>query len=228
MKLLKIIFLVATCISVSSCKNNSFNADTATYKIEMKKADYFHNDYTNYIQTTPLNINAQNIKLKEIFGILIKSDTSNIRFDNERLQKESFNLVIEQKVKNISINEDVLNKLMNEFNLKLIVNKYQSYSVIVEDSLKYLNFRSKSKNEVSSVTYSKDSIQVNNCNLNRLVEVLNSEFLEKSTYNMKSERITYKWKKTSFEKLKLQMKNDLGIDFLNINNDRIIFSIKNN
>ncbi|MEN9655142.1 MAG: hypothetical protein RL311_50, partial [Bacteroidota bacterium] len=36
------------------------------------------------------------------------------------------------------------------------------------------------------------------------------------------------WKKSSFDKLKLQLKNDLGMNFIDSNNDRIIYRIKNN
>jgi hypothetical protein len=228
MNLLKKIFLLTLVITLNSCKNNSFSSDTATYKIEIKKAEYFHHDFTNHIQKTPLNINAENITLKEIFGILIKIDTSNINFDDEKLQNENYNLLIEQKDENIPVNEVVLKKIINEFNLKLIKKKYQSFNVSIENSLKYSSHISKSKNKISSVTISKDSIKVSNCDLNKLVEILNSEFPEKSTCNINSERIDYEWKKSSFEKLKLQLKNDLGINFLNINNDVIRYRIKNN
>ncbi|MEN9655678.1 MAG: hypothetical protein RL311_598, partial [Bacteroidota bacterium] len=38
MNLLKKIFFLALFITLSSCKENSFNSDTETYKIEIKKA----------------------------------------------------------------------------------------------------------------------------------------------------------------------------------------------
>ena len=228
MNLLKKIFFLALFITLNSCKNNSFNSDTETYKIEIKKAEYFHDDFTNHIQETPLNISAESITLKEIFGILIKTDTSNIKFDNEKLQNKKYALVIKQKDKNIPVNEVVLNKIINELNLKLIVEKYQSFNITIKDSLKYSNFTSNSKNKISSVTISKDSIKLSNSDLNKLVEILNSEFPEKTTCDTNSERINYKWKKSSFDKLKLQLKNDLGMNFFNSNNDRIIYRIKNN
>lgn len=228
MNLLKKIFFLALFIPLNSCKNNSFNADTETYKIDIKKAAYFHHDFTNHIQKTPLNINAENITLKEIFGILIKTDTSNIKFDNEKLQNKKYALLIKQKDENISVNEVVLNKIINELNLKLIKEKYQSFNITIKDSLKYSKFISNSKNKISSVTIFKDSIILSNCDLNKLAEVLNSEFLEKTTCETNSERINYKWKKSSFDKLKLQLKNDLGMNFFNSNNDRIIYRIKNN
>lgn len=228
MNLLKKIFFLALFIPLNSCKNNSFNADTETYKIDIKKAAYFHHDFTNHIQKTPLNINAEIITLKEIFGILIKTDTSNIKFDNEKLQNKKYALLIKQKDENISVNEVVLNKIINELNLKLIKEKYQSFNITIKDSLKYSKFISNSKNKISSVTIFKDSIILSNCDLNKLAEVLNSEFLEKTTCETNSERINYKWKKSSFDKLKLQLKNDLGMNFFNSNNDRIIYRIKNN
>jgi hypothetical protein len=61
-----------------------------------------------------------------------------------------------------------------------------------------------------------------------LIEILNSEYPEKITCDTNSEKINYKWKKSSFDKLKLQFKNDLGMNFFNSNNDRIIYRIKNN
>ena len=227
MNLVKKIILLTLAISLNSCKNNSFKSETETYKMEIKKAGYFHSDFTNHIQKTPLNINAEKITLKEIFSILIKSDTSNIKFEDEILQNEYYSLVIEQKDKEISINEMVLNKLLNELNLKLVENKYKSYNIIIEDSLKYSRYISKSKNKVSSVFISKDSVKLSNCDLNKLTEILNSEFSEKTICNINSKRVDYNWKKSSFGKLKLQLKNDLGLNFLDTRNDKLIYSIKN-
>ena len=124
MNLLKKISFLALFITLNSCKDNSFNSDTETYKIEIKKAEYFHHDFTNHIQETPLNINAESITLKEIFGMLIKTDTSNIKFDNEKTQNKKYALLVKQKDKNIPVNEVVLNKIINELNLKLIKIKY--------------------------------------------------------------------------------------------------------
>lgn len=228
MNLLKKIFFLALFFTLNSCQNNSFNADTETYNIKIKKAPYFHNGFTNHIQKTPLNINAENITLKEIFGILIKTDTSNIKFDNEKSQNKKYALLIKQKDENISVNEVVLNKIIHELKIKIIKEKYQSFNITIKDSLKYSKFINNSKNKISSVTIFKDSIKLSNCDLNKLAEVLNSEFLEKTTCETNSERINYKWKKSSFDKLKLQLKNDLGINFINCNNDRIIYRIKNN
>jgi hypothetical protein len=228
MNLLKKISFLALFITLNSCKDNSFNSDTETYKIEIKKAEYFHHDFTNHIQETPLNINAESITLKEIFGMLIKTDTSNIKFDNEKTQNKKYALLVKQKDKNIPVNEVVLNKIINELNLKLIKEKYQSFNITIKDSLKYSKFTSNSKNKTSSVNISKDSIKLSNCDLNMLIEILNSEYPEKITCDTNSEKINYKWKKSSFDKLKLQFKNDLGMNFFNSNNDRIIYRIKNN
>ncbi len=227
MNLLKKISFLVLFITLNSCINNSLNSDTETYKIEIKKAEYFHQDFTNHIQETPLNIDAERITLKEIFGILIKTDTSNVKFDDKKLQNKSYDIHIKQKDKNIPINEVVLKKIIKELNLKLNIEKYQSSNITIKDSLKYSNYTSKSKNKISSVTISKDSIKLSNCDLNKLVEILNSKFPEKTTCNINSERINYQWKKSPFEKLKLQMKNDLGIMFFNTNNDRVIYRIKN-
>ena len=125
MNLLKKIFFLALFITLNSCQNNSFNADTETYKIDIKKAAYFHHDFTNHIQETPLTINAENITLKEILGILIKTDTNNIKFDNEKAQNKKYALLIKQKDENISVNEVVLNKIINELKLKIIKEQYQ-------------------------------------------------------------------------------------------------------
>ena len=228
MTLLKNLSLFTLFITLNSCNNNSFSSETETYKIEFKKAAYSQHNFTNHFQQTPLSINAERITLKEIFGILIKSDTSNIKFDDKKLQNENYNLLVKQKNQNIPVNKLVLNKIMSELNLKLVVNRYQSFNITIEDSLKCSYFISKSRNETSSFTTSYDSVKINNCDLNILTEVLNSEFTEKTTCNFNSKRIDYQWKKSSFEKLKLKMKNDLGINFSNTNNDRIVYTIKNN
>ena len=224
----KITILLTLILSLISCKNRSLTLDTETYKIEIKKVSNFHRDFTNHIQKTPLNINAERISLKDIFGILIKTDTSNIKFENKKMENEYYNLFIEQKNENYPINEAVLNDILDHWNLNFITNKYKSYNLKIQDTISYLNLTSNSKNMAYKVVKSKDSIKINNCDLKILTEILNSEFSEKVIYNGESNRIDYNWKRTTFEKLKLQLQNDLGILFLDTKKDKSIFTIRNN
>jgi hypothetical protein len=64
--------------------------------------------------------------------------------------------------------------------------------------------------------------------LKKLTEILNSEFSERIIYNDESNRIDYNWKRTTFGKLKLQLKNDLGILFLDTKKDKSVFTIRSN
>jgi len=225
---LKNIILLTLIITLNSCKNKSLKYDTETYKIEIKKASIFHRDFTNHIQKTPLNIHAERISLKYILGILIKTDTSNIKFKNKKLRNEYYNILIEQKDETEPINEIVLNEILDNWNLEVITEKYKSFKISIQDSLKYAAFKSDSKKTTSSVYISKDSIKIKNCDLKRLAELLNSEFLEESVFSSGSEKIDYNWKKVSFNKLRIELENDLGILFTDSKNDRLIFTIRNN
>ena len=228
MTLKNILIITIISIFLISCNSKSLNLNTELYKIEIKKAPYFHRNYTNHIQKTPLNINAERISLKDIFGILIKTDTSNIKFENKKMENEYYNLLIEQKDENHPINETVLNDILDHWSLNLITDKYKAYNLKIQDTISYFNLTSNSENKAYKVVKSKDSIKINNCDLKILTEILNSEFSEKIIYNGESNRIDYNWKRTTFEKLKLQLQNDLGILFLDTKKDKSIFTIRKN
>jgi hypothetical protein len=228
MTLKNILIITIISIFLISCNSKSLNLNTELYKIEIKKAPYFQRNYTNHIQKTPLNINAERISLKDIFGILIKTDTSNIKFENKKMENEYYNLLIEQKDENHPINETVLNDILDHWSLNLITDKYKAYNLKIQDTISYFNLTSNSKNKAYKVVKSKDSIKINNCDLKILTEILNSEFSEKIIYNGESNRIDYNWKRTTFEKLKLQLQNDLGILFLDTKKDKSIFTIRKN
>jgi len=195
---------------------------------EIKKASYFHKDFTNHIQTGHLKINAERMSFKKLFGILIKTDTSNIKFKSKQFENEYYSIVIEQKKQENPIGKIVFNKILENWNLKLTEEEHKSYQIKIQDSLKFSNLISISDNMISKVVKTKDSIKFINCNLTKITEILNSEFPEKTIYNGESKRIDYSWKKTTFEKLKIQMQNDFGILFIDEKNDKSIFIIENN
>ena len=194
---LKIIFFFILIATFNSCKNNSFHSDTETYKIELKKVSSFQSNFKNRIQEKPLNINAEKISLKVLFGLLIKTDTSDIKFENKKMNSDYYSLIIEQKEDSQSVNEAILNDLLHHWNLKLNADKYKSYEIKIQDSLSYFTFTSHSSNKTSKFVISKDSIKVTNCDLQKIVELINSEFSETTIYNGESKRIDYSWKKNS-------------------------------
>ena len=228
MTLKNILIITIISIALLSCNSKSLNANTELYKIEIKKASYFHKDFTNQFQTGHLKINAEKMSLKELFGILIKTDKNNIRFKNKQLENEYYSIVIEQKKEENPIGKIVFNKILENWNLKSTEEKHKSYQIKIQDSLKFYNLISNSDNLTSKIVKTKDSIKFINCNLTKITEILNSEFPEQTIYNSESKRIDYSWKKTTFNKLKTQMQNDFGIIFLDSKNDKSIFTIENN
>lgn len=224
---LKIIFF-ALIITLNSCKNQTLITDTEAYKIEIKKASIFHRDFTNHIQKTPLNIHAERINLKDILGILIKTDTSNIKLKNKELKNDYFNILIQQKNKTDSIHELVLDKILKSWNLKVTIKKHKSYQIRIQDSLKFSDFKNNSTKLMSVVSISNDSIKIKNCDLKKLSDVLNSKFSEESVFDSKSEKINYSWKRAAFDTLKVQLQNDLGILFTDIKKDKSVFTIRKN
>jgi hypothetical protein len=82
----------------------------------MKKSAYIMISLIIFKNT--LNLNAESITLKEMIGILIESDTSTINFEDKKPKIKTIYLL--SKRQNIPVNEVVLNKIMDELNLKLI------------------------------------------------------------------------------------------------------------
>jgi hypothetical protein len=224
-KLIIVIFLILLG-TLNSCKHESLKSETESYKIEIESASFFQRNFTNHVQETPLNINAEKINFKHILAILIKTNTSNIKIKSNYFKNQNYKLLIEQKDENKAIHEMVLNEILEHWNLEIVQEKYKSYKIEVQDSLKYADYKSNSNKITSFVSISNDSIQIKNCDLKRLAELLNSQFLKKSEFIGKSEKINYQWKKTSFDKLKIQLQNDLGLFFTDKKKDKPIFTIK--
>jgi hypothetical protein len=225
---IKTLTLLVYLLILSSCDNKSIKLDTKTYKIEIEKASNSYSSFTNLLQKSPLNIKAERISLKDILAIIIKTDTSNIKFEDKELENEYYNLLIEQKDKNIPVNEIVLNKLLNGLNLGLEVNNFKSFEINIKDTLQYSKFVNVQGNSTNEVFESNDSIKIKNCDLKKLTEILNSEFSEEITCINNYKKIDYGWRKTSFQKLKQNLCKDLGLTFSDMRNDKSIFRIKNN
>ncbi len=224
----KIITLLILIIALNSCKEKSIKSVKETHILEIKKAPKFHHGFKNSFQESPLNIDAERISLKEIFGILIETDTSNIMFENRKLTYEYYGLLIKQKDESQSINKIVLNEILDKLKLKLEIKKYKSYEIIIQDSLRYSNLINNYGDNEFKVSRSNDSIKIINYDLKGLTELLNSEYSEEIIYDNTSKRIDYSWEKVSFEKLKVQLQNDLGILFLDLKNDKSKFVIRSN
>ena len=88
MTLKNILIITIISIVLLSCNSKSLNTNTELYKIEIKKASYFHKDFTNQIQTGHLKIIAERMSLKELFGILIKFINCNLTKITEILNSE--------------------------------------------------------------------------------------------------------------------------------------------
>ncbi len=215
-------------MTLNSCDNKSIKSETEDYTLEIKKAPDVLRDFTNHIQTEPLNINAEKLNLKNIFAILMKTDTSKINLKIDRKKNEYYSLLIEQKKEDKSINETIMNEILDKWNLQMNVSKSKTYEIEIKDTIRYNNFISNTDNKTSTITRSKDSIIINNGNLKEITEILNSEFSATVIFNNESKRIDYKWKKSTFEKLKIQLQQDLGILFLDSKNDKSVFTIENN
>lgn len=225
---MKISALFVLFIILSSCDNKSLKLETEAYQIEMKKASNFHSNFTNLTRESPLYIKAERLSLKDIVGILIKTDTTNIKFENKKLENEYYSLYITQKDEKQPINKIVLNELLNSLNLELEATTVKTFKMVIKDTLKYSKFINSSSDNSSYVFESNDSIKIKNCDLKKLTEIMNSEFQEETTASNNYRKINYSWKKTSFEKLRQNLNNDLGLLLLDNRNDGSIVKIKNN
>lgn len=232
------IFFLILFTSLISCNDKVLNLDTETYKVEINRLTSSHKGFSNTFQNNPLNVKAERLRLNEIFAILLKTDTSAIKFENKRLQNENYSLIIEQKDKNIPVYDAILKDMLVGLNLNLdtIMNKSvtnksfmnKSFKLIIQDSLKYTNFINNSKNKESVVFNSKDSVKITNCDLKKVAGILSSEYSEIISFNGDSAKIDYAWKKISFEALKIKFMNDLGISFFRINDSKLMYSIRKN
>jgi hypothetical protein len=224
----KTLLLALVFISLVSCNDVSIKSDTSTYKIELEKASGSHSNFTNSFGASPLYINAERINLKDIFGILLKTDTSNIKFQNDRVADQYYTLTVEQKDREIQINEPVLNEILTKLKLRIDSEESKSYKLMVKDSLRYSRLMSNSQNNISMITRSKDSITIKNCDLKQLSEIINSEFSERIVSNNDARRINYKWKRTPLDQLKPQLERSLGIVLVDMENDYPIYTVREN
>ncbi|RBW58236.1 hypothetical protein DS884_10280 [Tenacibaculum sp. E3R01] len=215
-------------VNLTSCKKKSINLETKNLKLEISSVYKEHGNFTNKLRSSPILIDADKIGLKEVLGLLLKVDTSDIKIENKELKNQFFNVFIEPKNNDSKVNKVVLNTILDKWNLKLKISNHKSYIIEIQDSVKYNNFKSIKKNSVNYVYNLPDSIKLSNCNLKRITEVLNSEFSEKIVFDGDSKKIDYNWKKMTFDHLKNQLQNDLGLIFLDTNEDKKTFVISDN
>jgi hypothetical protein len=230
MTLKKILIITIISILLISCNNKSLDSNTELYNIKIKKFDNSQKEYKSYIEEGgKLNIKSDRITLRELFSLLMETDEKNIILKNKKLEKEYFNVLIEQKKKEEPVSEIVFNKILENWNLKFTEEKYNSYEIEIKDSIKFYNYQSNLMNDnQAKIMINEDSIKIKNSNLENIAKVFNSQFAEEIVNNIESKRINYSWKKKSFDKTKVEFENDLGLSFRDRKEKKSIFRIENN
>lgn len=228
MRKAKILIILLTIFSIVSCEKNSLNLDNENLKLEIQKVSNFHGDFTNKIQNKYLDIDAERMNFKDLFSRLLETDSTNISFNDRKLSNQYFKIKIKQKNKEKPINKIVMEQILKHWNMNLVTKKNKTYKIKLVDSAKFQNYKTKSKDNLSKVVQTKDSIKLKNCDLSKLTEILNSEYSEEIIFNETSNRIDFNLEKESFLKLKIKMENHLGINFIDLNKDKLIYTIKNN
>jgi len=228
MRKIKTLVILLAIFSIVSCQKKSLNIDNENLKLEIEKASNFHRDFTNKIQNKYLDIEAERINFKDLFSILLETDSTNISFNDKKLNKQYFKVEIKQKNQDKPINKVVLEQVLKKWNLNLVTKKNKTYKLELIDSTKFISYNTKSTDNLSKIVQTNDSIKIKNCDLNKLTEILNSEYSEEIVFDSFSDKIDYRLKKESFLELKTKMENDLGINFVDLNKDKSTYIVENN
>jgi len=228
MRKIKTLVILLAIFSIVSCQKKSLNIDNENLKLEIEKASNFHRDFTNKIQNKYLDIEAERINFKDLFSILLETDSTNISFNDKKLNKQYFKVEIKQKNQDKPINKVVLEQVLKKWNLNLVTKKNKTYKIELIDSTKFISYNTKSTDNLSKIVQTNDSIKIKNCDLNKLTEILNSEYSEEIVFDNFSDKIDYRLKKESFLELKTKMENDLGINFVDLNKDKSTYIVENN
>ena len=227
MNLKKTFLFISALILMISCSNESLYVINEDYEIDIQEASGFHTDFTNRYEEKNLMINAERINPKELFAVLMKTDTSNIKVESEDFKNEYYKVIIEQKNNEESVRQEIIQDILNNWNLKLTTKAQPTFRLQIQDTVKYFQHKSDSdKNKTSEVIKNTDSIKIENTNLSIIAELMNSEFSNKVVADTISERIDFSFKRRSFEDLKAKMEKDLGIRFTKVDSPKTLYIIE--
>lgn len=221
-----IIFSIIISLLFACNNGNPYLVETENYTLKFNKASNYHTNFTNHVQPTPLNINAERISLKKILAILAKVDTSAIKFEDKFMGNEFYNFKIEQKNNTISINKFVIEDITEKLNLELETQQLKSFEIIIKDSLQFLKHLNKSYDNVYKIINTVDSISIINLELIKFTELLNKEYSNTIFCKNNYKKIDYKWRKSTLKKLKQNIQNDLGLILSDTKNDKFIYTFK--
>ncbi|SDG61588.1 hypothetical protein [Psychroflexus sediminis] len=226
MKLKNTLLLISFLVLLISCNDDSIYVITDDYEIDIQKASGFHNDFTNRYEKKNLMVNAERINLKELFAVLIKTDSTSIKVKSKEFKGDYFTVLIEQKSNEKSVRQQIIEDILNKWDLKLTSKAQPTFKLQIQDTAKFLEHRSNSENETSRIFKNNNSIKIKNTDLSMIAKLMNSEFSKKVLADTTSERINYSFKRNSFEDLKAKMEKELGIEFTKATTPQLTYIIE--
>ncbi len=243
--LLALILLVGVVSSFRSYTSNKTTKQTKSKEIVKK---YISNkNYTIKIKESPdiqilknytttsdnfnrISINAERINLKDLFTFILKAAPDDIIIENKERLKEYYEVVVrlKQNINNTkqerieALRKEIVNELLIAFDLSL--EKVRIRTINIQDTVKLNKFTNYCKSGTSKVSWSNDTVKVENISLKELAKLLDSKFL---ISNNDSVRISYQWSNIDADLIK-KLENDLGLSFNNTKTESYKYILKDN
>ncbi|HET8859295.1 hypothetical protein [Marivirga sp.] len=210
------IILSGFLIAFTACSGTETAEEKKNYSLSIKEAEEKHKVFTNRFQTNYeknyLDIEAENIPLKEIVGLFYQVDTSQVRFENPSLNK-FYQLEFKQMDSSKSTLNNAINQISQTLDITIDSIKKTSYLITVMDTVKLNDYINKSGDDYSTKMFNDEGIKLENHKISGLTEILRNQYSTITKYEGEPLRIDYEWEKESFEELKEKLENELGLNF---------------
>lgn len=222
---IRILTILTVCLLLTNCNNYEkgnfilvFENDSCSIIMkEVNKNDFSR--FTNSCETTPyLNMRADCISLNELLCLVKDIDKADIVFDYTGLENRYYTVFIEQRIFNTKQDSIIKSKIIDALSVKIEKKSLNIDTTIVtvtdrDKFMKYANMTI-SDTIVSKFIVSKDSLQFENFEVEKILSRLSAEYENALIFDSEeTQRINIKFKKENWESTKEKLQTDLGLDF---------------
>ncbi len=223
---MKHLIILTFCILFFSCNEKSNIIETNDFYLKIGKAIKNKKNYTNMISNSNLEINAENITLEKLLNTIFKNNALTFKFEKDKLADIKLQATILLKKETDYVKRELLETILNELNLNLVNEERLMFQLKIIDTIKlYKHYSINASNNYSQIQKSKDSISVKNVSLEKFSELLNERFKIKSYSKNTTAIIDYNCTSKDLTSLKVELKQNLGLELFDINNKQIIYII---
>lgn len=161
---------------------------------------------------------ADCISLNELLCLVKDIDKADIVFDYTGLENRYYTVFIEQRIFNTKQDSIIKSKIIDALSVKIEKKSLNIDTTIVtvtdrDKFMKYANMTI-SDTIVSKFIVSKDSLQFENFEVEKILSRLSAEYENALIFDSEeTQRINIKFKKENWESTKEKLQTDLGLDF---------------